>query len=96
MYTDNNPLTYVLTTAKLDAIGHRWVAALGMYHFKILYRSRKAHVDVDGLSRLPHRSEDYSSIPDGSHKALCQRHDDTTTNNAYRELLACQNRLWET
>ena len=26
--TDNNPLTYVLTTAKLDATGHRWLAAL--------------------------------------------------------------------
>ena len=28
VYTDNNPLTYVLTTAKLDAAGQRWVAAL--------------------------------------------------------------------
>ena len=28
VYTDNNPLTYVLTTAKLDAMGHRWVAGL--------------------------------------------------------------------
>ena len=26
--TDNNPLTYVLITAKLDATGHRWLAAL--------------------------------------------------------------------
>ena len=25
VFTDNNPLTYVLTTAKLDATGHRWV-----------------------------------------------------------------------
>ena len=26
--TDNNPLTYILTTAKLDAVGHRWLAEL--------------------------------------------------------------------
>jgi hypothetical protein len=26
--TDNNPLTYVLISAKLDATGHRWIAAL--------------------------------------------------------------------
>ena len=26
IYTDNNPLTYVLTPAKLDACGQRWVA----------------------------------------------------------------------
>ena len=25
--TDNNPLTYILTTAKLDATGQRWIAA---------------------------------------------------------------------
>ena len=25
--TDNNPLTYVLSSAKLDATGHRWLAA---------------------------------------------------------------------
>ena len=24
--TDNNPLTYVLSSAKLDATGHRWLA----------------------------------------------------------------------
>lgn len=26
--TDKNPLTYILTTEKLDATGHRWLAAL--------------------------------------------------------------------
>ena len=26
VYTDNNPLTYILTSAKLDATGQRWVA----------------------------------------------------------------------
>ena len=36
VYTDNNPLTYVLTTAKLDATGHRWVAALSNYNFSII------------------------------------------------------------
>ena len=30
VYTDNNPFTYVLTTAKLDATEHRWVAAIKM------------------------------------------------------------------
>ena len=25
VYTDNNPLTYILTTARLDAMGQRWV-----------------------------------------------------------------------
>ena len=29
--TDNSPLTYVLTTAKLNATGHRWLANLATY-----------------------------------------------------------------
>lgn len=37
--TDNNPLTYVLTSAKLDATGHRWLAALSTYDFKVQVRS---------------------------------------------------------
>lgn len=51
--TDNNPLTFVLTTAKLDATGHRWIAALSAYDFNIVYRPGKANADADGLSRLP-------------------------------------------
>ena len=35
VYTDNNPLTYILTTATLDATGQRWVASLANYNFKI-------------------------------------------------------------
>ena len=37
MLTDNNPLTYVLTTPNLDALGHRWVAALAGYNKTIRY-----------------------------------------------------------
>ena len=33
--TDNNPLTYVLSTAKLNAVGHRWLAALSTYEFDL-------------------------------------------------------------
>ena len=50
--TDNNPLTYVLTSAKLDATGHRWVAALANYNFSLHYRSGKLNKDADSLSRL--------------------------------------------
>ena len=38
VWTDNNPLTYVLTTAKLNGTGHRWLAALATYEFDIKYR----------------------------------------------------------
>ena len=35
--TDNNPLTYIMTMPNLDAIGHRWVAAMAGYNFEIKY-----------------------------------------------------------
>ena len=53
VYTDNNPLTYVLSTAKLNATGHRWVAELADFTFTIKYRPGKINQDADTLSRMP-------------------------------------------
>ena len=53
VYTDNNPLTYVLTSAKLNAVGLRWVAALSDYNFTIKYKAGKENIDADSLSRRP-------------------------------------------
>ena len=52
--TDSNPLTYLMTTAKLNATGHRWLAALANFDFTIRYRPGKSNVDADRLSRQPH------------------------------------------
>ena len=62
--TDNNPLTYVLTTAKLDATGHRWVAALSNYNFSLTYRSGKLNQDADGLSRLSEGQDQQVMYPE--------------------------------
>ena len=53
VHSDNNLLTYVLTTAKLDATGQRWVTALANYHFKITYHSGKQNINADALSHIP-------------------------------------------
>ena len=50
---NNNPLTYVLTTAKLDATGQRWVTSLANYNFTITYHCGKHNIDVNTLSRVP-------------------------------------------
>ena len=51
--TDHNPLTYVQTTAKLDAVGHRWMADLGSYNFVVNFKPGKLNCDADALSRRP-------------------------------------------
>ena len=59
MYTDNNPLTYVMSTAKLSSTGYRWIASLADFEFNIKYRPGKANIDADFLSRMPKNIETY-------------------------------------
>jgi hypothetical protein len=42
-YTDNNPLTYVLSSAKLNATGLRWVGELAEFNFEIKYRGGRVN-----------------------------------------------------
>ena len=62
VYTDNNPLTYVMKSAKLNATGHRWVAELSNFNFTIKYRPGKQNVDADFLSRSPLHFENYQKM----------------------------------
>ena len=59
VFTDNNPLTYVLTTTKLNSTGLRWVGELSDFYFNIKYRPGKSNTDADSLSRLPRYFEKY-------------------------------------
>ena len=63
VFTDNNPLTYVLTTAKLDATGQRWVAILANYNFKIFYKAGKLNLDADALSQIPWEMSETTHTP---------------------------------
>lgn len=54
--TDNNPMMYVLKSAKLDTASYRWLAALSTFDFNIKHHAGKSNQDADGLSRRPHDS----------------------------------------
>ena len=51
--TDNNPLTHILTTPRLNATSQRWVSDLADFKFDIRYRPGKYNLDADALSRFP-------------------------------------------
>ena len=53
--TDNNPLTYIMTTPNLDATGHRWVAAMAGYDMTIEYLKGADNKVADMMSRVPQR-----------------------------------------
>nr|KAG5711896.1 hypothetical protein BaRGS_026337 [Batillaria attramentaria] len=66
VYSDNNPLTYVLTTARLDSTRHRWVAELADFNFDIRYKPGLQNGDADGLSRMPLDMSQYTEQMDPS------------------------------
>lgn len=51
VWTDNNPLTYLLTKPKLDACEIRWVSKLASYSFDLKHLPGKSNVVADALSR---------------------------------------------
>ena len=64
VFTDNNPLTYTLTTAKLDTMGQQWVAGLANYHFSIHYHSGRQNVDADALSQVKWEEDESTTTLD--------------------------------
>ena len=56
--TDNNLLTYIFSSANLDATGQRWVARLASYNFSLEYQKGKDNTVADFLSRMNERLPD--------------------------------------
>ena len=67
--TDNNPITYVLSSAKVDATGHRWLADLSNFSFKIKYKPGPQNKDADALSRICWSEEQVKSALSGVRQA---------------------------
>ena len=53
--TDNNPLTYIMTSPNLDATGHRWVAALANFNMSLEYQKGSDNKVADCLSHVTER-----------------------------------------
>ena len=50
--TDNNPLTYFLTSTNMDAMKQRWINELVKYDFFLEYQKGKNNTVADALSRI--------------------------------------------
>ena len=74
--TDNNPLTYIFSSANLDAAGQRWVAQFASYNFALEYQKGKDNTVAYFLSHLddplpPGEVQDYlNKIPYPGVKAV--------------------------
>ena len=52
VHTDSNPLTYIFSSANLDAAGQQWVARLASYNFSLEYQKGKDNTVADFLSQM--------------------------------------------
>jgi hypothetical protein len=86
--TDNNPLTYIFDKAKLDAVGHRWVASLSNYDFNLTYRAGKVNGDADPLSGI--QPETKQMFHDAI-KAVCSACVVSASNSCIETVLLTQN-----
>ena len=50
--TDNNPLTYIMTTPNLDVTGHWWVRALAKFNFQLEYQKGCDNTVADVMSQI--------------------------------------------
>ncbi|XP_070550665.1 uncharacterized protein [Ptychodera flava] len=73
IYTDNNPFSYLLTTAKLGATDTRWAAELAQFNFSVKYRSGKSNKNADALSRKRNHTDQ------GEYARLEETHVDIVT-----------------
>ena len=69
VHMDNNPLMYILMTAKLDMTGQCWVASLANYDFKLHYKMRKSNVEADALL---HIQWEYVTLDEAAVKAIIE------------------------
>lgn len=51
MKTNNNPLTYILTTAKIDTTGQTWVSALPAFNLNFYKPEKKNVVSCQAVYR---------------------------------------------
>ena len=88
VYTDNNPLTYILTSAKLDVVGQRWVASLGPYNFSLHYNPGCQNTVADSLSRIPWENVTfYNEIDYNVVKAIVHKGEVNSNGNIEPELI---------
>lgn len=88
IYTDSNPVVYILKKMEIDAVSQRWCAELARYDFKIHYRSGKTNTVADSLSRMTEPAQvDKTVIKKWCEDLVVSEHDTTYTTNSVKVLV---------
>ena len=73
--TNNNPLTYIMTTPNINATGHQWVGALARFNFQLEYWKGCDNTVVDVLIQITTHLNPYMVrlVLDGTTLGAAQR-----------------------
>ena len=70
VHIDNNPLTYIFSSANLDAAGQHWVAHLANYNFSLEYQKGEDNTIADFLSQMNERLPEEEEVQEYLNKIL--------------------------
>ena len=76
VYTDNNPLLFILSVKQPNNTIQRWISEIAEFNFTIYYRPGEVNRDADALSRLP--------LDINAYKDLCKA---KTSLNAFQSMV---------
>ena len=83
-------MTYILSSAKLDAVGQQWVASLGPYNFSLHYNPV-----ADSLSRIPWENVVfYDEIDYNVVKAVVHKGEVNSSGNIEPELISDDQKIY--
>ena len=77
VWTNNNLLTYIMTTPNMDATQHQWVESLARFMFSIGYQKGCDNAAADALSQVTSKldAETVKLILDGVNMGTVERAD---------------------
>ena len=95
VFTDNTPLTYILTSAKLDSVGQWWVTSLGPYNFSLHYNPGCQNMVADSLLRIPSENAVfYNEINYNVVKAVIHKGEVNSSSNIEPELIFDDHKIY--
>ena len=97
VYTDHQPLAWLLNKKNPHPRLERWLIRLAQYRFEIKYRKGIENVVADALSRLPNENQVNENINDDYFDTLVAmiEEDDSNDVNRFRERDASRNKSGE-